>query len=97
MAILITDECITCHACEPECPNSAISLVGEIYEIDPALCTECVGFNSTPMCAYVCPIDVCVDDPERRETEEDLFTRALFLHPDQADSLKLSDQTSHFR
>jgi len=49
------------------------------------------------MCAYVCPIDVCVDDPERRETEADLFTRALFLHPDEADGLTLSEQTSHFR
>ena len=78
MAILITEECITCHACEPECPNSAISLGARSTRSTPTLCTECVGFNDTPMCAYVCPIDVCVDDPDRRETEEDLFTRALF-------------------
>lgn len=97
MAILITDECISCHACEPECPNAAISMGDERYEIDPTLCTECVGFSETPQCAYVCPIDVCVDDPERRESEDDLFARALRLHPDQADHLALSPATSHFR
>jgi ferredoxin len=97
VAILITDECISCHACEPECPNSAISMDDERYEIDPTLCTECVGFSDTPQCAYVCPIDVCVDDPERRESEDDLFARALRLHPDQADHLALSPGTSHFR
>jgi ferredoxin len=97
VAIVITDECISCHACEPECPNGAISLGADIYEIDPMLCTECVGFSDTPQCAYVCPIDVCVDDPERRETEEDLFARARRVHPDQADSLTLSPATSHFR
>ena len=33
MAIKITDECINCGACEPECPNNAIyeSGVGWIY------------------------------------------------------------------
>ena len=97
MAIRITDECITCNACEPECPNQAITLGEVIYEINPNLCTECVGFNDTPMCAYVCPIDVCVDDPDRRETEDELFSRALRLHPDQADHLSLSPATSHFR
>jgi ferredoxin len=97
VAILITDECITCHACEPECPNTAITLVGDLYEIDPTLCTECVGFNDMPMCANVCPIDVCIDDPNRRETEDDLFARALRLHPDEAQSLTLSAETSHFR
>ena len=97
MAIMITEECITCHACEPECPNSAISLGDEIYKIDPTLCTECVGFDSTPMCAYVCPVDVCVDDPERRESEDELFARAQRLHPDLAAGLTLSPSTSHFR
>lgn len=97
MATLITEECITCNACEPECPNRAISLVGDIYEIDPELCTECVGFNDVQMCAYVCPIDVCVDDPDRRETEAELFARALRLHPDTASTMTLSPGTSHFR
>jgi ferredoxin len=97
VAILITEECITCHACEPACPNQAISLVGPIYVIDPELCTECVGFNDTPACADVCPIDVCLPDPAHRETEGELFMRALRLHPDEASTLTLSDTTSHFR
>jgi ferredoxin len=97
VAILITDDCISCHACAPECPNGAIALGAERYEIDPALCTECVGFESTPQCAYVCPIDVCVDDPERRESEADLFARARALHPEEAARLDLSAATSHFR
>jgi ferredoxin len=97
LAILITEECITCNACEPECPNHAISLGEEIYEIDPELCTECVGFHDSPMCAYVCPIDVCVDDPDRRETEDDLFARALRLHPKGASTMVLTPDTSHFR
>ena len=95
MAIMITDECISCHACEPECPNGAITLGDERYEIDPGLCTECVGFSSTPQCAYVCPIDVCLDDPDRRETEDELLARALRLHP--GEDLGLSAATSHFR
>jgi ferredoxin len=97
MALLITEECITCHACLPACPNSAISLGDTIYEIDPTLCTECVGFNEIPACADVCPIDVCLPDPERPETENVLFARALQLHPDTASSLLLSPSTSHFR
>ena len=97
MAILITEECISCHACEPECPNGAITLGDEIYEIDPMLCTECVGFSDTPACAYVCPIDVCVDDPDRRETEDELFARALRLHADLPRDMALSSATSHFR
>ena len=43
MAYKITDECINCGACEPECPNQAIYMGEEIYEIDPSKCTACVG------------------------------------------------------
>ena len=46
---------------------------------------------------YVCPIDVCVDDPDRRETEDELFARALRLHADLAPGMTLSAATSHFR
>ena len=95
MAILITDDCISCHACEPECPNGAITLGDERYEIDPGSCTECVGFSAEPQCAYVCPVDVCLDDPAHRESEDELFERAVRLHPDQP--LELTPATSHFR
>jgi len=113
MAIMITDECINCGACEPECPNNAIYEPGaewayedgtglkgivqsggetinaserhqpvssDIYYIVPDKCTECVGFHEEPQCAAVCPVDCCVDDPDRRESKEDLLARKEKLH-----------------
>lgn len=114
MAIMITDECINCGACEPECPNNAIyeggvewavadgtSLQGnytletgasvdvndqqepvsdEFYYIVPDKCTECVGFHEEPQCAAVCPVDCCVPDPERVESETILLERKAALH-----------------
>ena len=53
MALYITDECINCDVCEPECPNEAISPGDEIYVIDPNLCTECVGHYETSQCVEV--------------------------------------------
>lgn len=82
MATMITSECINCGACEPECPNNAISQNEEIYVIDPLLCTECVGFHDYEACAAVCPVDCCVTDPNNVETEEALITRARSIHPD---------------
>ena len=70
MALLITDECINCDVCEPECPNDAISLGAEIYEIDPAKCTECVGHFDTPQCREVCPVDCIPVNPAHIETRE---------------------------
>ena len=114
MAIIITDDCINCGACEPECPNNAIyeggadwnfadgtSLTGDIvtpwgkhvnaeeryeaisddiYYIVPDKCTECVGFHDEPQCAAVCPVDCCVDDPDYRETNEELLIKKDFMH-----------------
>ena len=62
MAYKIIDECIACGACAEECPNDAISEGDEIFVIDPALCTECVGseFEGEPNCAAVCAVDACV-------------------------------------
>ena len=57
MALKITDECINCDVCEPECPNGAIYQGADIYEIDPNLCTECVGHFDEPQCRQVCPVD----------------------------------------
>lgn len=84
MATMITSECINCGACEPECPNNAISQGEEIYVIDPLLCTECVGFHDYEACAAVCPVDCCVTDPNNVETEEVLIARARELHKDVA-------------
>ncbi len=114
MAIYITDECINCGACEPECPNNAIyeggfewamkdgtGVTGEytletgqsvdveakqqpidddIYYIVPDKCTECVGFHEEPQCAAVCPVDCCLPDPEREESENELLARKEKLH-----------------
>lgn len=72
MALMITDICINCDVCEPECPNAAISQGEEIYEIDPQLCTECVGHFDTPQCVEVCPVDCIPTDPENVESREQL-------------------------
>jgi len=114
MAIIITDECINCGACEPECPNNAIyeggvewnmaegtTLIGkyilenkkevpvdaaqapveeDYYFIVADKCTECVGFHEEPQCAAVCPVDCCVPDPDREETNEVLAARQETLH-----------------
>ncbi|MGE5242304.1 MAG: YfhL family 4Fe-4S dicluster ferredoxin [Bacteroidota bacterium] len=72
MALMITDECINCDVCEPECPNGAISQGEEIYVIDPNLCTECVGHFETSQCKEVCPVDCIVVDPEHQESKEAL-------------------------
>jgi Pyruvate/2-oxoacid:ferredoxin oxidoreductase delta subunit len=82
MATMITNECINCGACEPECPNNAISQGEDIYVIDPMLCTECVGFHDYEACAAVCPVDCCVTDPNNIETEDELIARARAVHQD---------------
>jgi|SRR6187431_2494774 ferredoxin len=113
MAIIITEECINCGACEPECPNTAIYEGGakwtwaggtkltqvemedgtkvdakagqepvsnEFYYIVPNKCTECTGFHEEPQCAAVCPVDCCVDDPDYRESKEELEAKKAWLH-----------------
>lgn len=96
MATMITTECINCGACEPECPNTAIyqggvewemngikhpPLSGEVFYIVPEKCTECVGFHDQEACAAVCPVDVCIPNPDIPESEEVLLQRARELHP----------------
>lgn len=79
MAYKITEDCINCGACEPECPNQAISPGDERYEINPDKCTECVGFFDEPQCAAVCPSGACVPDPDHRERREELEAKARRL------------------
>ena len=75
MALIITDECINCDVCEPECPNEAISMGPEIYEIDPNRCTECVGHFDTPQCVQVCPVNCIPVRPDRVESREQLMDK----------------------
>ncbi len=75
MALIITDECINCDVCEPVCPNDAIYQGHEIYEIDPNLCTECVGHYDEPQCVSVCPIDCIPMNPNVIETKEELLAK----------------------
>ncbi|MFV2004060.1 MAG: YfhL family 4Fe-4S dicluster ferredoxin [Gammaproteobacteria bacterium] len=79
MALMITDECINCDVCEPECPNEAISPGDEIYEIDPDLCTECVGHYETSQCVEVCPVDCIPLDPNHVESKEELMEKYKIL------------------
>lgn len=72
MALMITDECINCDVCEPACPNQAIYQGEMIYEINPALCTECVGHFAEPQCVAVCPVDCIPKNPDCVETPEQL-------------------------
>lgn len=83
MSLLITDECINCDVCEPECPNGAISQGDEIYEIEPGLCTECVGHYDEPQCIEVCPVDCIITDPENEETEDQLRAKFETLTADE--------------
>jgi ferredoxin len=76
MAMIISDECINCDVCEPECPNGAIVQGDEIYVIDPEKCTECVGHYDTQQCVEVCPVDCILKDPEHVESDDQL--RAKF-------------------
>ena len=79
MALLITDECINCDVCEPECPNQAISMGVEIYEIDPQRCTECKGHFDEPQCVQVCPVECIPVNPSFVETPEQLLAKYQLL------------------
>ena len=81
MAYKITDECISCGACESECKNEAISEGEDCYVIDTDKCTECVGGFDTAQCAEVCPVDAAVNDPAHQESREQLLEKWRKLNP----------------
>ena len=99
MSTIITDDCINCGACEPECPNEAISEGDDIYVINPDLCTECVGFHGDEACQSVCPVECCIPDSDNREDEAELLKKALRIHPEQTFPAldELNDTNSRFR
>jgi ferredoxin len=75
MALRITDECINCDVCEPVCPNDAIYMGQEIYEIEPAKCTECVGHFDEPQCVQLCPVNCIPVHPQWVESQETLWQK----------------------
>jgi len=75
VALLITEECINCAVCEPECPNEAITEADPVYVIDPEKCTECVGHFDESQCVNVCPVDCCIPDPNHQEAREELMEK----------------------
>ena len=75
MALMITDECINCDVCEPECPNEAIFMGPLIYQINPDKCTECVGHFDEPQCRQVCPVACIPVDPQKQETRAQLLIK----------------------
>jgi len=79
MALMITDECINCDVCEPECPNQAIRMGDDFYEIAPDKCTECVGHFDEPQCVQVCPVACIPVNPERVETKDQLWSKYRLL------------------
>jgi len=96
---IVPDLCINCGACEPVCPNKAISDgsdVGmDVYFIKPDLCTECVGEAAHEQCQAVCPVECCLPDPKHLEDEATLAARALQLHPDD-EELKAKIESGNF-
>lgn len=54
MAYTINDACVSCGACEPECPVSCISQGDSIYVVSADDCIDCGA------CANVCPVDAPV-------------------------------------
>jgi ferredoxin len=80
MALKILDSCINCDMCDPECPNEAITMGENIYEIDVDKCTECIGHYDKPTCVSVCPIDCIKPDPDKVEDEDTLLAKFLRMH-----------------
>lgn len=72
MALFITDQCINCDVCEPECPNDAIYQGELIYEIEASKCTECVGHFKQEQCVVICPVDCILVDPQNTESRSRL-------------------------
>ncbi|CAH0349510.1 YfhL family 4Fe-4S dicluster ferredoxin [Aquabacterium sp. CECT 9606] len=94
MALKITDECINCDVCEPECPNQAISMGESIYVIDPARCTECVGHFGEPQCVQVCPVECIPVDPVYTESADELMAKYKRLQGLAAQDKALSNSSA---
>lgn len=94
MALTITDECINCDVCEPECPNQAISMGETIYVIDPAKCTECMGHFDEPQCMQVCPVECIPVSPDHVETREQLLHKYFRLQAQAGKPVSAAEQVA---
>lgn len=94
MALMITEDCIDCNACEIECPNNAIYAAGVTWDYNgeehEALsdertyiayekCSECVGFYDEPQCVPSCPSEAIVPDPDHQLSQEELLAKKELL------------------
>ena len=75
MALMITDECINCDVCEPECPNGAISQGDDFHLCNADSYRQCVGHYETSQCVDVCPVDCIPLDPSHEESQEELMAK----------------------
>ena len=80
MALMIIEGCTACDACEPVCPNQAITAGDPLYVIDPMKCTECVGAEDEPQCKLACNADCIVSNPDWEESEDDLLAKYQQMH-----------------
>ena len=94
MALRITEQCINCDVCTPECPNEAIFMGPEIFHIRPQHCTECVGHFDTPQCQEVCPVDCIIIDADQIETRQALAAKAAQLKQTRARMKQSTPQTA---
>ena len=88
MSLKITDDCINCDVCEPECPNQAIFQGELIYEIDADKCTECVGHYDEPQCVVICPVACIITDSENQESHKDLQVKYQRLTAQDNDTMQ---------
>ncbi len=67
MSCVISNKCVNCEMCEPDCPTGAITFNGKTFVINPELCRECEGIYDTPHCISVCPVHCIKRNDEKKK------------------------------
>ena len=82
MALRINKYCVACGWCQPLCKNGAIREGDNMqYAIDPARCTECVGWYDEAQCVRFCFLNAPEPDPANKENHKQLLEKWRKLHP----------------